>query len=373
MPLQLSQSTGQSVSLDRVSFIREESAYTLSGGTASVEISIPFLLPYDQSYDDANFETFMFSRTEYSENDIFQVYEKHLDTRIGWIFPLQALQSKQHNYSADIHFLKYAKVAFSHLCNGQINGYKKTPTYPSDGYYDLNSFYHENSFVFVLSKQTLSIGSPFDISKYIPFFYSIGFYYQTLRDPATLTQSKYLQYSGEDLKRITLDCIPATIQNEQYIYSLLRDTLPYENSRLMAFFHLYQIVELLIDKIFMREQKETAERISAAISKPYAIKEIMEELPKNLSEKNRLRRLFDNYLAHPPDHNDLRQACNTLLSKHDRKNGQQFFEYLYRVRNLVFHEYRSIESEEELFEVVENFKPLICEMLMQFNIQEVAS
>ena len=50
-----------------------------------------------------------------AENDIFQLYDYSSNTRIGWIFPIQALLSQDHNYAENEHFLKYAYVSFKKI------------------------------------------------------------------------------------------------------------------------------------------------------------------------------------------------------------------------------------------------------------------
>ena len=50
-------------------------------------------------------------REDYGENSIYQVFIYPSNTRIGWIFPGQALISDQHDYAQDPFFLKYAYVA----------------------------------------------------------------------------------------------------------------------------------------------------------------------------------------------------------------------------------------------------------------------
>lgn len=48
-------------------------------------------------------------REDCTENSIYQVLVKN--QRIGWIFPVQALLSRDHDYAKNSFFLKYAYVA----------------------------------------------------------------------------------------------------------------------------------------------------------------------------------------------------------------------------------------------------------------------
>lgn len=68
-------------------------------------------LKLDAEYNPQEFECHLLKndREDYSENSIFQVYASK--KRIGWIFPIQALMSEQHDYVENRFFLKYAYVA----------------------------------------------------------------------------------------------------------------------------------------------------------------------------------------------------------------------------------------------------------------------
>lgn len=54
------------------------------------------LLNLDAEYNPRDFEYYLLrnDREDYSENSIYQVYASK--ERIGWIFPIQALMSRQH-------------------------------------------------------------------------------------------------------------------------------------------------------------------------------------------------------------------------------------------------------------------------------------
>lgn len=100
-----------------IRYIKEENIfYLLDVGNKTVCECCP-KLNLDPKYDPSQYRYLFLhnERDEYSENSIFQVYVGQ--QRIGWIFPIQALLSNQHDYVNNPFFLRYAYVAFCLLLN----------------------------------------------------------------------------------------------------------------------------------------------------------------------------------------------------------------------------------------------------------------
>lgn len=74
------------------------------------------VLTLDTEYNPQNFKLVILynKRRDCTENSIYPVYVKK--QRIGWIFPIQALLSKSHDYAENRFFLKYACVALLNDC-----------------------------------------------------------------------------------------------------------------------------------------------------------------------------------------------------------------------------------------------------------------
>lgn len=51
---------------------------------------------------------FLYNNVGVSENSIFKLYADGI--RIGWIFPIQSLESQEHDYVQDEFYLKYAYI-----------------------------------------------------------------------------------------------------------------------------------------------------------------------------------------------------------------------------------------------------------------------
>ena len=359
---------GTDIILDRFHYDIAQSCYALkSTSDREIEINIEYPLEYISGYKKADFDLFLFARKNFSENKICQVYEKGLDQRIGWIFPLQALNSKEHDYASNEHFLKYAKVSFDILCSGVENVFKESPLFKS-GNYLINDFYSDETVVFSLSKNSLPAQFDFQINDYLPSFFGKGFFYQTSRNPKNLRET-VLSLELLDGNRVTISKMSPGLKSKKFIRSLLVEILPYESNYLIAFFYLYQIIEMLIGEVYNIKQIDFAKKISDNLNKPSEVKEILSDLNQSLSEKKRIHSLFEQHLLSKPDENSLKNACNDFLEKNKYQPGDHFSKYLYRVRNIIFHQFYEIQynAESDLRDIVVGMEQLIPELIINFK------
>lgn len=140
-----------------------------------IKLSVYFPLQVDKSFDNKEFLVFFLAKNELHENEIFQVWEARHDRRVGWCIPINALDSREHDFSTDIHFLKYAyvgiKTAFRTL-NEEI--FFKRPNVDVSDQVRLTDIFHESTALLVISKETLE--EDFDIGRWLPALSTFGYF-----------------------------------------------------------------------------------------------------------------------------------------------------------------------------------------------------
>lgn len=335
-----------------------------------MEIEIPYLLDFKDDYLPDDFQVFLFAKKDLHENDIYQLFEKSMRKRIGWIFPLQALQSLEHTYASDEHFLKYAAVAFHLICKGIEDINNKIPDYNADGVYKISDFYHENSVIICVCKNQIPNYKNFSIDNYLPSLFKRGYFLQVKRDPEYIA-IRIDDERDEPTKTIRIAQTASSLQNKAFIKSLLSEVLPYENSNLLSFFFLYQVIELLMEEIRIIVINNYVKTMIENKGNPYKCKDILDKISHSYSEKNILRLLIDNHLKNidKADIENLGNACNGFLEKYQKKTGTAFWDNLYTVRNLLFHQYRDIDQKDSQYidEIITHFRLVIAEMLMHYD------
>lgn len=370
MPFQV-EYMGSAYPLIRESFDREKRSYICSCQEIELNsIEIPYSLRIDETYNTEDFIVFPFVKKDLNENDIFQVFEKTKNIRIGWCFPIQAIDSMEHTYADDDHFLKYAFVTFKSLIeNVPTNIYLRKPIIENDVSINISQFFTENTVAIVISKATVNDIESFSITDYLPSFFSHGYFPLSNRNPELLT------FDGIKLKskKLFIKPISNSINNREFIFSIFKDVIAYEANAILLFFYLYQIIELLIQVIFQNEQSKIIHELSICFNNPTKTKEILEKVDQNTSEKRRLNLLMTHYIDSSPDQRDIKSACNEFLKEFGLNEGQMLSEYLYRVRNFIFHQYSDFQAEKIIIfkKIAYHLAPFTCELLNSFNIQNI--
>lgn len=194
-------------------------------------------LRLDAEYNPKEFECHLLKndRKDYSENSIFQVYASK--KRIGWIFPIQALMSKQHDYVENRFFLKYAYVA----CYWLLDNIKCDNQRFSEKI-ELSDFYNDRITILVLDKENTNKISNFNLEDYTVSLYQKGYSYSGKGNLCSDIEKAD--------KRINLQPISSELRNIDYIHILFKKEIPKEQEAFAKFHTYYQIVEILISVVF---------------------------------------------------------------------------------------------------------------------------
>ena len=217
------------------------------------------------------FNTYTLNR----ENDIFQVYDKQANVRLGWIFPIQALLSDKHDYAENSFFLRYAYIAI-YLLLENVNEENKRN---SSEILRITDFYSEDAIIFVLCKSNCMQISNFCYEDYIVDLFRNG--YSCL--PYTAIGEKDVCVE----KRINIRRISKDIKEKMFIVEVFERLLVQTNISPLAKFHmLYQIIELLIGDIFSYEFTSFSKKISEDTNNLFDLKD---ELQKLTGEKYRVK------------------------------------------------------------------------------------
>jgi hypothetical protein len=163
------------------------------------------------------------------------------------------------------------------------------------------------------------------------------------------------------IKSISKELLDNTYINELFSGLLL------ERHHLVKFHLLYQVIEMLIERIFNREFSEIITKYNPSGN----LFEMKEKLNSLANEKDRVRKLFSSeYLKQLVSGNDLKNKCNELLVKFESK-GIKNAEHsaLYSVRSLIVHNYRQLSNKErELVEAInDEFENVLFEIISHYN------
>jgi len=348
---------GQKLPLDNIAFNEAEKIFEVKSRADIKGNVLKFdykLKPNRENSEPQDYRLFHFFKKNYSQNDIFQVYEYERDTRIGWIFPLQSLLSADHDHAENEHFLRYAFAAFQKLLINPNNLYEFSTGVQE--IYDISSLYDENSILLVLSNK--KVHTDFALELYLPHLFKYGYYIVNKNDFESIIQS-------HSETRFTLKQIVSLFQDEGYIKELFQ-TLIYETHHLTKFHFLYQIIELFIEKILHYELALLSDKLKR---KKVYTHEFKEKLNSFMSEDKRINKLFTEHVK-DLDIDELQKKCNLLLRSIGKEEieGKGIADSLYSVRNFIVHDYRNIPKQDidTLKAINMQFEILIIDMLLNY-------
>lgn len=306
------------------------------------------VLDLDTEYNPENFKlVILYNRREdCSENSIYQVYVKK--QRIGWIFPVQALLSCDHNYANNNFFLKYAYVATCLLLDQIKDKDKKIWT----GDFVFEDFYDSSDNILIMDNENCRKIKNFDLDNYVVSLYKNGY---------SFTGQGNL-YSEVDLadKTVRLVAQSKELGHIPYIVDLFKRQIPKEREEFAMFYTYYQIIEILISVVFEVKFKKLLSGLNENTDNLFDRRDELNEL---VSEKNRIRWLFSNYVRIETNtKNSLNAACVELLDSCGKKTSPNVAENLYQVRCLLVHKLYTLTDEKKV--ILQKLNYLFLDSLM---------
>lgn len=322
-----------------------------------------------QCVDVSGYSVFVLKHNNLKENNIYEVYLDRNNTeekdRVGYIIPVLAMESTDHDFYDNIHFWRFCNAAIRLLFDGQ----NKLKLY-------LNSSI-ENSHNILLShligSETAILVSNkpyFDIKEAFPSLLSRGF---VLQQRNIFDIHKY--YSSEELNNNTKKFIIKCISNDlsplkDDIYSLLLLCSSQENS-VFRFFILYQIVEILISHIFNNTKNEILTAIAEI--KDDNIQKIRDVIKNYTDESRIIMNLVDKYsnkAFSKANIETMRGLCLDFIREYKSDyNSEHFGTYIYSIRNRLFHNFRTHneDMENKLKLIVDEFTKIIPNILYYYS------
>ena len=359
----------------------EQLYFELSDVQNNIKIFIDYVLTLDSEYKPEDYSLFILkSWVLDKENDIFQVFDKEFykepnRVRLGWIFPIQALLSNEHQYADNKHFLKYAYVAFLKLLKNQEEYTTFNPLFSKiTNNYKLTDFYGEDIIILVLCNSPLQKIDNFQVDNYITSLYSYGYYFcqpiENLKEIDTRSDSE-----NPTGKNLILQKNSSCLQKEDYVYRLFKDLLKNEEHHLVRFYLLYQVIELIIQIVFERKILEEIKNFNNNPDKN--IRKLKEKIDNISTEKKRVSILInDDVKINNPN---LLISCNELIKlfndddsneKDDISKKEDLGGALYDVRCLIVHQFRKLPDkilEEKLREINKEFENIVIKIILDYK------
>lgn len=361
---------GEEIELNDISYDSTSNCFLISDG--NIEVFLDYIPKYSNEFNQDEYSVYNFKNDVLnSENDIYQVFLETQKRRIGWIFPIQVLNSTDHQYSNFSPFLNYSYVAFYQLLLNKSDNYTRRPSLSSGKELKITDFYPENTIVFVLSKDTISdIFSDFNIDNLIPGFFQFNYHYLTRNNlfnasPKDFVKSFFNELKGK--KKISIKYCPEGMVADSYLNNLFKHVLPSESHHLVRYHNVYQVLEMLIEEIFNFDFDSSLTKYN---NSEFSRMDFKVHLQKILDEQKRIKNVIMFSRIKDIKQDNFHSACNDLLSRIDKERSS-FVEALYRVRSLIVHDYRIFRDDPITINLLDiiifHFEIFITDLLILYH------
>ena len=235
----------------------------------------PFPLKESRSFKvkPRDFQIYLFNKVNYACNDVFEIFvpdnspSEANKRRLGWLFPIQAIVSDEHDYVENEHFYPYARNAYIKLLNGDYDiAYNSQFASSSD--INLETIYGKNTHVLLLYNKYLNIyktiyGTIFNIQSFLPSFFLYGYNLITSTTFPLFYNSSEAQRPIKNIENHNILILPIStdLKDLTFIYYLFENALPSCNNSLFRFHLIYQVFELLISEVFKLEITNIVEKL----------------------------------------------------------------------------------------------------------------
>ncbi|EFJ7398209.1 hypothetical protein ACP37V_001113 [Escherichia coli] len=305
------------------------------------QIDIP--LDFDEhsiaEYDKDNYDIFFLLKKDVKENDVVKLIASDTNKSIGYLLPVISLESNDHDYAADKYFLRYAYIGIQEaLCRCKKNSLE-TKLDLNKYTFKLTDIFDDELVICIIYKPHFNLT---DFSKISPILFKHGY----IRfDSKTSKQIIYKPSTDDEFNnKITLCQINNSIIEAPLIDKILHEQFPIERNIAFKFFILYQIIELLIERVYQHQQNIIISNLVANVGNLSKSKDIIGSFQEISSEKRRLKLLFSKYINNFENKTTLTASCYALVRDaidQSIDEGKDIVEYFYPIRNFIVHNYRN--------------------------------
>lgn len=355
--------------LDKIEFNdSEEDRFFKLSDTSGNEIRVQYIPKFVSTWDYQKYDIILFENPYLTaENDIFQLYENSLaeNERLGWIFPVAALDSNENDYVEDRYFKHYRYVAYWKLLalEHSIKYQENKPEYRLSEIFP-------HLIVCILSKQEINKIENFKIENYILSFLKFDYllYNGSIKGVSAFNKANIIHSLRKGSHKLTIKKSAFDVMATDYTKSLFLSHLYQTDNFLVKYVFLYQILEHFIQEIADAKLDELIDNYK----KNQISKNTLREL---IAKFNNDRTLLKKVFARTTINNELRknfvEKCTFLFKDIGEETHLNYDDVIYDLRNLITHRYRAISYKtEELKEITCLFEAILLELLINFNDKE---
>lgn len=300
--------------------------------------------------------------------------EKGRRHTLGWVIPVGLLDEVEDIYKD----FEDVQIRYLHVCAHKLIDYcLKNQLFVQDKGTIEDMNVDENLILFVYR---LNICGDNEISDLIPSFFDKGYHFLDNPNEIDLTQIPYSVYRQERVDKFKIDPDRTSINIKRvspvftgnaFVKMLFNGSLVNIRDPYLRYFSLYQIIEFLMVVVSGNKYFEYVEQY-----RKEGRHKMKEKLLSLTNEATLISMIYEmGYGPSAQDYNDFIDTAKEIIETvGDKtiKDGSHFCEYMYKIRNLVVHNFIAIRDyEDKMNYLTYMFETLIVDLMCRTNINAV--
>jgi hypothetical protein len=300
--------------------------------------------------------------------------EKGRKHTLGWVIPIGLLDEVEDIYKD----FEDIQIRYLHVCAHKMIDYclKNELLKQEKGTMeDLNI-----SGDLILLVYRLDICSTADINDFIPSFFDKGYHF--IEDPtqidlgqypySSFRQAKVDEFKDDDARTsLNIKRVSPVFTGNKFVKMLFNGSLVNIRDPYLRYFSLYQVIEFLMVVVSGNKYYEYVEQY-----RKEGRHKMKEKLISLTNESTLISMIYEiGYGPYAQEYKNFIDAAKDVIDKIDEKSikeGSHFYEYMYKIRNLVVHNYIAMrEYKEEMDYLTYMFEALIVDLICRTNIKAV--
>ena len=341
----------------------EGNYYILSDSKKEREIKVRYSPSFISDRNADRYECFLFENLYLTaENDVFELKETTLDGRLGWIFPISALESNENDYADHNSFKHYRHIAYQKLLAFDF----KVNISESRDEFQISELFHGIT-VCILSKDEISNLDDFRITDYALSLlkYDYLIYKDRLKGRKSFNKNDQIRDIRRGNHKLRIKKSAFDITANQFTNSLFIDHVYQTENILTKYILLYQILEHFIQEYGNKQIDDIIADYKADRITKNTLKERIGNINK---DRHLLKKTFEKTEINRETRSQFLSECGALFGDLKLNLSTNFEDAIYDLRNLITHNFRLLtDRPEQLGHLTQLFELVILDLLINFN------
>lgn len=293
---------------------------------------------------------------------------------LGWVIPIGLLDEAEDVYKD----FEDIQIRYLHVCAHKMIDYclKNELLKQNKGTMeDLNV-----SGDLILLVYRLDMCSTADINDFIPSFFDKGYHF--IDNPthidlgqypySSFRQTKVDEFKNDDARTsLNIKRVSPVFSGNKFVKMLFDGSLVNIRDPYLRYFSLYQVIEFLMVVVSGNKYYEYVEQY-----RKEGRHKMKEKLLSLTNEATLISMIYEmGYGSYAQEYKDFIDTAKDVIDKIDEKSikeGSHFCEYMYKIRNLVVHNFIAMRDyEDEMDYLTYMFETLIVDLICRTNIKAV--